>query len=434
MTASRVPRLPTLLVGVALLLAACAPAEDQAAEPATPGPVPTADSSPTSPTEVPRADDTDAPDAGAELSAEALRLTLEEQLGHHAVLAVEAMRAGVTGREDFDAAAAALADNTDDLVASIELVYGADGADAFRQLWEDHIGFFVDYTVGLAEGDDQAQSEALARLDQYRQDFATFLSTASDGEIDAGTVAASLQEHVDQLVTQIDAYHSGDFDTAFAQEREAYAHMFTTAQALAGGIAAQFPDRFPAEQAATGGEVPAIDLQSQVGQQLGEHAHAAIVAMQRGVTGAEDFDAAAAALADNTDDLVASIELVYGADGADAFRQLWEDHIGFFVDYTVGLAEGDDQAQSEALARLDQYRQDFATFLSTASDGEIDAGTVADGLQIHVDQLVAQIDAYADGDFTTAHTQAYQAYGHMYMTAEALAGGIAAQFPDRFPA
>jgi hypothetical protein len=50
-----------------------------------------------------------------------------------------------------------------------------------------------------------------------------------------------------------------------------------------------------------------------------------------------------------------------------------------------------------------------------------------------VDQLISQIDAYAAEDFETAYTEGYEAYNHMYMTAEALAGGIAAQFPEQFP-
>ncbi|MPY80446.1 MAG: hypothetical protein GEV04_18705 [Actinophytocola sp.] len=41
----------------------------------------------------------------AEVTAEELRITLERQLGQHAMLAIEAMRAGVAGQDHFDAAA-----------------------------------------------------------------------------------------------------------------------------------------------------------------------------------------------------------------------------------------------------------------------------------------------------------------------------------------
>jgi 2-hydroxy-3-keto-5-methylthiopentenyl-1-phosphate phosphatase len=448
-------RLLILAVAAALFLAACGTGEEaaapddtapQGAEEATPEPVET-DEPEVAETETEEVEEA----TGAELPAEELRITLERQLGQHAALAIDAMRSGVTGNEDFEAAAAALDRNTQDLTSSIELVYGAEGAAAFEEMWSDHIGFFVDYTVGLAEGDQQAQDDARAQLEQYRQDFSTFLEGASEGNIPADVVAEGLQVHVNQLVAQIDAFHAEDYETAYANEREAYGHMFETAQALAGGIAAQFPERFPSdgsevsahdghtattistEVAQADAEVPAVDLRSLLGQQLGEHADLAVKAMRKGLTGQPDFEQAAASLEQNTQDLTSSIELVYGPEGAAAFETMWSDHIDFFVSYTVGLAEDDQQAQDEALERLEQYRQDFSTFLEGASEENIPADVVAEGLQVHVNQLVAQIDAYNEGSFDEAYDQAYEAYNHMYETAEALAGGIAAQFPDRFP-
>ncbi len=454
MTARRHLRLIAMVIAVILAIAACAPGE-QAESEAGAAPTPAEETTPQD-----TATETEEPDTGAtegseetaeaELPAEELRLTLERQLGHHATLAIDAMRAGVRSEPDFEAAAGALSRNTDDLTSSIELVYGAEGAQAFRDMWENHIGFFVDYTVGLAEGDQQAQDDAKAQLEQYRQDFSSFMETASEGNIPADLVAEGLQAHVNQLIGQIDAFHAGDYEAAYTAEREAYAHMFGTAKALAGGIAAQFPDRFPAEDGTQtsmtgqvhtaslevaqeqGAELPAVELRSLLRQQLGEHAQLAMIAMRKGVTGAEDFEQAAGALSNNTDDLTGSIELVYGAEGAEAFRQLWENHIGFFVDYTVGLAEGDQQAQDDARAQLEQYRADFAAFIEGASEGEIPADAVSTALQGHVDQLIGQIDAYHAGDFETAYDRGYEAYTHMFDTADALAGGIAAQFPDRF--
>ncbi|HVM00731.1 MAG TPA: hypothetical protein VM324_15690 [Egibacteraceae bacterium] len=426
-------RLLILALAALFALAACAPGEEPQTEP-TPQPTPDATETPEETTE-------------AELSAEELRLTLEQQLGAHALLAIDAMRNGLTGAEEFEASAATLDANTQDLTESIGLVYGDEGASAFQQMWEDHIGFFVQYTQGLAADDQTKQDEALAQLEQYRDDFSAFLDEASEGNLPAGPVSDSLQMHVDQLVSQIDAYDAQDFATAFDVEREAYGHMFETAQVLAEGISTQFPDRFPSggehvslathtgvAVAQTEGEpIPATDLQSLLGQQLGQHANAAIVAMRRGFNGAPDFEQAAAALDANTQDLTSSIELVYGSEGAQAFQQMWEDHIGFFVQYTQGLA-GDDQAmQDEALARLEQYRQDFSAFIDEASEGNIPGDAVAESLQTHVDQLVTQIDAYAEGDFESAFSEGYEAYQHMFETAGAFATGLSEQFPDRFP-
>ncbi len=374
--------------------------------------------------------------APADLSSPAadLRVALNRLLAEHASLAMEAMRQGVDTGDlsdpEFAAAAGALGSNTDDLTAAIESVYGADAGDAFRAQWEAHIGFFVDYTVGVATDDQAAKDAALDELAGYREDFAAFLDSATGGGLPADAAADALQMHVDQLVAQIDAYADGDYDGAYAAAREAYAHMSMTADALALAIIQQDPDTFTGNDLAWS---PAVDLQIALDMLLSEHAIIAVQAMRNGVTGAPDFDASAGALGSNTDDLTAAIESVYGADAGAAFRTQWEAHIGFFVDYTVGVATDDQAAKDAALDELAGYREDFAAFLDSATGGNAPAGPVADALQAHVDQLVAALDTYADGDFEAAYAAEREASAHMFMTGEVLAAAIAGQFPDQFP-
>ena len=363
-----------------------------------------------------------------------LRVALNRLLSEPASLAMEAMRHGVDqgDLEDpvFVAAVTALQGNTDDLTGAIESVYGADAGDAFRTQWEAHIGFFVDYTVGVATDDQAAKDAALAELAGYRDDFANFLDTATGGNLPSDAAADALQMHVDQLVAQIDAYAADDFAGAYATAREAYAHMGMTADALALAIIQQAPDTFTGNDLAWS---PAVDLQIALDTLLSEHAIIAIQAMRNGVSGAADFDASAAALADNTADLTAAITSVYGEEGGNAFDTQWTAHIGFFVDYTVAVAGDDAEGQEAALAELAEYRDDFAAFLDTATEGNAPAGPVADALQAHVDQLVAALDTYAAGDFAGAYTAEREASAHMYMTGAVLAAAIAGQFPDDLP-
>ncbi|MGQ0609231.1 MAG: copper amine oxidase [Chloroflexota bacterium] len=374
--------------------------------------------------------------APAELSSPAadLRVALNRLLSEHASLAMEAMRQGVDTGDledpEFVAAATALQGNTDDLTGAIESVYGADAGDAFRTQWEAHIGFFVDYTVGVATDDQAAKDAALAELAGYRDDFANFLDTATGGNLPSDAAADALQMHVDQLVAQIDAYAADDFAGAYATAREAYAHMGMTADALALAIIQQDADTFTGNDLAWS---PAVDLQIALDTLLSEHAIIAIQAMRNGVSGAADFDASAAALADNTADLTAAITSVYGEEGGNAFDTQWTAHIGFFVDYTVAVAGDDAAGQEAALAELAEYRDDFSAFLDTATDGNAPAGPVADALQAHVDQLVAALDTYAAGDFAGAYAAEREASAHMYMTGAVLAAAIAGQFPDDFP-
>jgi hypothetical protein len=374
--------------------------------------------------------------APADLSSPAadLRVALARLLSEHAQLAMEAMRQGVDTGDledpEFAAAAGALAGNTDDLTAAIESVYGADAGEAFRTQWEAHIGFFVDYTVGVATDDQAAKDAALEELGGYREDFSNFLDTATGGELPADAASEALQMHVNTLVEQIDLYAAGDFPAAYAKAREAYSHMYMTADALSLAIVEQDPDTFSGQALAWS---PAVDLQITLDRLLGEHALIAVEAMRNGLGGAEDFEASAGALASNTDDLSAAIASVYGADAGDAFRTQWEAHIGFFVDYTVALAGDDESGQETALEALAGYRQDFAEFLDTATDGNVPADGAAEALQAHVDQLIAAIDAYAADDFEAAYAAEREGFAHMFMTGQVLASGIAGQMPDKFP-
>lgn len=362
-----------------------------------------------------------------DLTAADLRFTLERQLGQHAMLAVAAMRAGVSGQDYFEPAAASLSQNADDLTESIRLVYGDEGAEGFKKMWTDHIGFFVEYTTGLAEGDQDKQDKAKKQLDQYRQDFGAFLEKATGGKLTQSAVAELLQVHVDQLVEQVEAYNDEDYDTAASQTREAYAHMFMTAKGLASAIVGS-QDGFDGPV-----ESSEIDLQSSLGQLLGEHAQLAVQAMRAGVKGQEDFEALGTALNGNTEDLTAAISSVFGEEGGQAFMTMWADHIDFFVQYTTGLAEGDQGKQDDAKKRFEQYRQDFSQFLDKASGGNIPAAAVAEALQMHVDQLVTQIDSFNGDDYEAAFSTAYDAYNHMYDTAKALSDGIVAFMGKEMP-
>jgi len=374
--------------------------------------------------------------APANLSSPAadLRVALSRLLSEHAQIAMEAMRQGVDAGDlsdpEFAAAAGALQGNTDDLSAAIASVYGADAGDAFRAQWEAHIGFFVDYTVGVATDDQAAKDAALEDLAGYRADFSEFLATATEGGLPADAAADALAVHVQTLIDQIDLYAAGDYAAAYDKAREAYAHMYMTADALSLAIIQQDPETFTGNDLAWS---PAVDLQITLDRLLGEHALIAIEAMRNGLTGAADFDASTAALQGNTDDLTAAIASVYGAEAGEAFRAQWEAHIGFFVNYTVALAGDDTAGQEAALEDLAGYREDFSNFLDTATGGNVPADGAADALAAHVDQLIAAIDAYAADDFEAAFAAEREGFAHMFMTGQVLASGIAGQMPETFP-
>ena len=75
---------------------------------------------------------------------------------------------------------------------------------------------------------------------------------------------------------------------------------------------------------------PAADLRVTLDTLLGEHALLAVAATQKGLDGAEDFEAAAAALDANSVEVSEAIASVYGDEAAEQFLDapsLWRDHI-----------------------------------------------------------------------------------------------------------
>lgn len=173
-----------------------------------------------------------------------LRLSLDQLLGEHTVLAVTAMRAGVSEAADQDAARDALDANTDALAAAVAEIYGDAAGDAFVDLWRNHTDAYLSLVSSTLDDDIGGQQEALDMLAEYRTAFSQFMSDANP-ELSPAALRGMLKHHTDQLVEQVNAFASGDYDRAYATARDAFAHAFEMGDALALAIAAQFPDLFP---------------------------------------------------------------------------------------------------------------------------------------------------------------------------------------------
>ena len=98
-------------------------------------------------------------------------------------------------------------------------------------------------------------------------------------------------------------------------------------------------------------------------------------------------------------------------------------HAGDF-DYARGVAENDPEVQAEAVEGLDGYLDGLSTFLAEATNDALPASTVHHELQMHVDQLIQQTDAYAAGDYVRAFELERQSYAHMFPLGKTLAAGI----------
>jgi hypothetical protein len=173
-----------------------------------------------------------------------LRTGLNALFREHIFLAAAATGAALDGRDaEFKAAAAALDGNSVDIAHAVGSVYGKDAGEAFLPLWRKHIGFVVDYTVGVATKDVAKSDTAVNELIQYTQDFGAFLSAASP-KLPKAVVADLVKHHVVTLKAVIDAQAAKDPARAYTAVRAAAAHMQMIADPLAETIVKQFPGKF----------------------------------------------------------------------------------------------------------------------------------------------------------------------------------------------
>ena len=362
-----------------------------------------------------------------ELPAVQLRIQLGRALGEHAFLSIEAMRTGIAGGEEFEVAAELLEGNTVEVVEMVRLVYGDGAADAFAELWRNHIGYLVDFTRAIAEGDSDAREIAASQLQAYADDFSAFLVEANPC-LPRDAVTGLIQEHVQQL-EQIASLADEGFSDAYPAIRGTYAHMFMVGDGLGLGILTRFGDRFPGRDTAFS---PALDLRLTLDRLLGEHAYLAAIAMRARLTATDELDAAVAALDDNSGELAAQVAKIYGADAGAAFDSLWRSHADLYLAYVDAVAENDVDAEEAALEGLRTYRSDFSSFLGDANP-YLDAGDLEALLATHTEHLVAQVEAYEAEDFEAAYGTLREAYAHTESIAAGLAGAIADQFPQQFP-
>ena len=353
-------------------------------------------------------------------AAAALRSGLDQLFRQHVDLtgfAVQTAVANGIGSANTAQALNALDGNTVALGDAIGSIYGADARTAFLKMWRAHIGFFVEYTKGLATKNGSMVSDAQAKLAGYKQDFAKFLGGAT--QIPPAAIATELQGHIQTLEAAIQSIVANKSDAAANLEMAAE-HMDGTAAALAGGIAKEKSLPGNADGNASALRAALTGLLIQHVAQTGAVVQTAVA------TGLASSQTAGAvkALDKNTVDLGDAIGSVYGADARTAFLKLWRAHIGFFVEYTKGLATNDKQLVASAQAKLANYKQDFADFLGSATG--LPATAVASDLQGHITTLEDAIQAIVSKS-PSAAAKISMAETHMAGTAAVLAKAIATQ-------
>jgi hypothetical protein len=199
-----------------------------------------------------------------------------------------------------------------------------------------------------------------------------------------------------------------------------------------GGTAAPSTSAMPSDTAMVNGmaatQTKVAELQAGLTYLLTEHVYDAGIALKAAVDRKGNLDdpavkAAVSTLDVNSVALSKAVGSLY-PQAEQPFLASWRQHIGFFVNYTLGRATKNAAMADKARKDLDGYRTSFGQLINSVVP-QLPADAVAQELVPHVQTLLDAIDALVAGS-PTVYGKLAMAAGHMPMTAATLSGGIAA--------
>ncbi len=163
-------------------------------------------------------------------------------LGH-----VEAVRAYVVAAHGHDAvkskaAADHVVANAKQIAAAVGSFYGKPAGERMLALLAGHWGAVKAYADASFAHDDAGRTQAMADLNANAKDIADFLSGANPN-LPQATLFSLLATHGAHHIAQVQEIEAGDAAGEAKTWTAMRAHMVVLADALAGGIAKQFPDK-----------------------------------------------------------------------------------------------------------------------------------------------------------------------------------------------
>ena len=357
-----------------------------------------------------------------------LRLRLEQQF------AMFAAAAGALVRDPGEAQTTAFDQSVKDLAGTVADAYDqqtAQDLDAVIRRYPPLLGDYGKALVATGEellrGGDRPTAAARRAVLRLPVQVAAYMSTVTGGGMQEDGTAALVRAPTVSLLQVVAADVEGDHETAYARQREAYAAMVSVGRAFAAGITEQQPETFPGLR-----NTGALELRSALQQLLGEHAVLATEVLRRGLRGARDFEAAAAALNGNTEDLTAALESIY-ADDATQVSGLWRERISTLAESAVAVAQERTKRAAQLRTALTRTDDSIVAELEAMSEEAIAADDATEHLQSLTAALLQHAAAAAAKDRARATAAVADAHDSAAALAEVVAGGIAQHRPSEFP-
>ncbi|MHA7582667.1 copper amine oxidase N-terminal domain-containing protein [Paenibacillus vandeheii] len=359
-----------------------------------------------------------------------LRASLDHLLSEHFALAVTAMAKAYDGAKDADAAYKALDQNALDMQPAIASLYGDAGAKEFERIFRAHNQYTDDLVKATKMGNQAGIKQAQDNINGFVEEFSTFLSTATEGKLPKAAAKNALKVHEDLVQNVFDEYVAGDYADAYKAYREGFKEMFDVSKALSTAITTQMPEKFENSKADTS----AADLRSALNHLASEHFALSALQMQEQYDGrTAASNALVTAEAGNTADFKAAIASIYGNDGANAFEKIWvTNHVNAQSDYVTAVKNNDAAARAAVEKRIDGFTTEFATFLDSATAGNLPKAAGQQALTTHEKQVQQVLDQYAAANYEGSYTTNREGFKVMFGVGQALGNAIVTQFNDKF--
>lgn len=134
--------------------------------------------------------------------------------------------------------------NAKEIAGAVASFYGKEAGDKLFNLLAGHYGAIKEYLTTAVAGDMAGKDAAVGKIKKNADEIAAFLNSANPKNWPKDTLVSLLVAHGGHHMAQIDAVVDKDYGTEATVWENMKKHIYTIADALAGGIEKQFPKKF----------------------------------------------------------------------------------------------------------------------------------------------------------------------------------------------